>query len=78
MMTNLEIAMHQKKVKRSEVPLKKRPKEGANKKSSTSKSRKKAEPSASITVDYIFLIALKSILSSVVQHIPKEILKKSS
>jgi hypothetical protein len=46
----------------------------------TSKSRKKAEPSASITmiVDYVFLIALKSILLLVVQHIPKEILKESS
>src|SRR5215216_6276218 len=46
----------------------------------TSKSRKKAEPSASLTmiVDYVFLIALKSILSSVVQHIPKEILKEGS
>jgi hypothetical protein len=29
-------------------------------------------------VDYVFLIALKSILSSVVQHIPKEILKEGS
>jgi hypothetical protein len=46
----------------------------------TSKSRKKAEPSASLTmiVDYVFLIALKSILSSVIQHIPKEILKEGS
>jgi hypothetical protein len=46
----------------------------------TSKSRKKAEPSASLTmiVDYVFQIALKSILSSVIQHIPKEILKEGS
>jgi hypothetical protein len=46
----------------------------------TSKSRKKAEPSASLTmiVDYVFLIALKSILSSVIQHIPKEILMEGS
>src|SRR5215216_7391637 len=46
----------------------------------TSKSHKKAEPSASLTmiVDYVFLIALKSILSSVIQHIPKEILKEGS
>jgi hypothetical protein len=50
------------------------------KESPTSKSHKKAEPSAPITmiIDYIFLIALKSILSSVVQHIPKEILKEVS
>ena len=65
-------------MERSGVPLKKRPKEEATKKSPTSKSCKKAEPSASITVDYVFLIALKSILSSVVQHIPKEILKEGS
>ena len=28
--------------------------------------------------DYVFIVALKSILSSVVQHIPKEILKEGS
>src|SRR5215216_5310633 len=46
----------------------------------TSKSRKKVESSAPITmiIDYVFLITLKSILSSVVQHIPKEILKEGS
>jgi hypothetical protein len=49
------------------------------KKSPIFKSRKKAKPSAPIIMieDYVFLIALKSILSSVVQHIPKEILKEA-
>ena len=44
------------------------------------KSHKKAESLASITmiIDYVFLITLKSILSSVIQHIPKEILKEGS
>src|SRR3954466_3920155 len=55
-------------------------KEGATKKSPTSKSSKKADSVASISmiVDYVFLIALKSILSSVIQHIPIEILKECS
>ena len=50
------------------------------KESPISKSRKKAESLASITIliDYVFLITLKSILSSVIQHIPKEILKEGS
>src|SRR3954466_13533842 len=55
-------------------------KEGATKKSPTSKSSKKADSVTPITmiVDYVFLIALKSILSSVIQHIPKEILMEGS
>ena len=49
-------------------------------KSLTSKSRKNAKPKTpiSIIIDYVFQITLKSILSSVVQHIPKEILKEGS
>jgi hypothetical protein len=55
-------------------------KEGATKKSPTSKSSKKADSVAPISmiVDYVFLVALKSILSSVIQHIPIEILKECS
>ena len=55
-------------------------KEGATKKSPTSKSSKKADSVTPISmiVDYVFLIALKSMLSSVIQHIPKEILKECS
>src|SRR5215216_8186643 len=55
-------------------------KKSYKKESSIFKSCKKAKPTAPITMieDYVFLIALKSILSSVVQHIPKEILKEGS
>ncbi len=48
-------------------------KEGASKKSSTSKSRK-ASGSIVIATEQVYQVALKSIISSLVQHCPREIL----
>lgn len=49
-----------------------KPKEGATKKSPTSKSR--AKTSDNIATNQMYQIALKSIISSIVPHCPKEIL----
>src|SRR3954447_16809718 len=74
MMTNLKIAMHQKKVVRSGIPIKK---ERATKKSPTSKSRAentKVSSNIIMATEQMYQIALKSIISSVIPHCPKEIL----
>src|SRR5438876_1235955 len=52
-----------------------KPKEGTTKKSPTSKSRaSKASGNIIMATDQMYQIALKSIISSVVPHCPKEIL----
>ncbi len=58
---------------RSEVPMK-----TATKKSSTSKSHAKTSGNIIMATDQVYQIALKSILSSIVPHCPKEILVEIS
>ena len=50
-----------------------KPKEGTTKKSPTSKSRK-ASGSIVTATEQVYQVVLKSIISSLVQHCPKEIL----
>src|SRR6266536_1802913 len=50
----------------------------ATKKSPTSKSRAKTSGNIIMTTDQVYQIALKSILSSIVPHCPKEILVEIS
>src|SRR6202008_1752510 len=71
-MNLLETVIHQKKVVRSGVPMKK--------KSPTSKSHvesaksKRASGSIYMATEQVYHITLKSIISSIVPHCPKEIL----
>ena len=65
----------------SGVPMKKsvKLKEGATKKSPTSKSHaNRASDNIIIATDQVYQIALKSIISSIVPHCPKEILVEIS
>src|ERR1044072_5615808 len=72
MIVNLEIVIHQKKVVRSGIPIKKKPLT-SNSHAESAKT-KRASGNITIVTEQMKKIALKSMVSSVVPHCPKEIL----